>query len=157
MGKSAENNGKTSKKNNTLYRKSLLGSSTLAIFLQPNQFSGFPLTSDRGGQKKVNGEKGDDVSNFSAKLVFDLLKDANKIMVKGAKLYESLSEMRLCGWINPYTLLLSGLSEDMKIVKRAWVKRHLKNPEEFFITDVGKFVFYIFYIVLLLILVTGCL
>ena len=135
MGK--PESSKNSRKTNT-YRKSLLGSSTLAIFFQPSAVSHFP------SQQKHNEER-KKTSIFSAESVFELLKDANKIMVKGAKLYESLNELRLCGWIKPYTLLLSGLSEDMKIVKRAWIKRHLKNPEEFFITDVGKLLLFFCY------------
>ena len=136
MGK-PESSKNSNKKTNT-YRKSLLGSSTLAIFLQPTALSHFPVTSQKYNEEKKK------TSDFSAKVIYELLKDANKIMVKGAKLYESLNELKLSGWINPYTLLLSGLSEDMKIVKRAWVKRQLKNPEDFFITDVGKYILFLF-------------
>ncbi|XP_066913081.1 uncharacterized protein [Clytia hemisphaerica] len=122
-----------SKNGRSTYRRSLLGSSTLAIFLQPTflarnlSSSSSPKTPD---EEKENKE-------VSAEKIFSLLKDANKIMVKGAKLFESLNELKLCGWINPYTLLLSGVSEDMKLVKRAWIKRHLKNPENYFIKDIG--------------------
>jgi len=135
MGKSE--NSKNTKNGRNIYRKTLLGNSTLAIILQPTVLSpSSSSTAAAGFQKQVNCENKE--LDFSAKSLFMLFKDANKVMVKGAKLYESLNEMRLSGWINPYTLLLIGPSEDMKVLKHAWVKRHLKDPKGYSIKDIGK-------------------
>lgn len=114
-----------------IHRKSLLGSSTLAVFLQTTQHVNNNNDNSNIGEHKNQKEE------TTAIGLFTLLKNANKVIVKGAKLYESLNELKLCGWINPHTLLLNGPSEDLKVVKHAWVKRHLKNPKGYFIKDIG--------------------
>lgn len=116
------------------YRKTVLGSNNLAIFLRPS-LTDFISSSKVTSQLQHDGNE--NLDGVSAINLFEMLKDINKLMVKGTKLYESLKELRLCGWIMPYTLILAGPQEDMKIVKHAWVKRHLKSPQGYFIRDIG--------------------
>ena len=63
-------------------RKTLLGGSTLAIIMQNTLSS---------TSKSSNGSGEDKTLQFSASNLFSQLKETNKIMVKGAKLHESLS------------------------------------------------------------------
>lgn len=148
--KNSENNANKYWKHSAskIQRKSLLGSCTLAVFLQPTS-SSCHVSSNNCDQNDPESKSSFSKSQNkepSAFNIFMMLKHANKVIVKGAKLYESLNELKLCGWINPYTLLLIGPSEDMKVLKHAWVKRHLKNPKGYFIKDVGMYYYHILYL-----------
>ena len=123
---------KDSSKYGQMFRKSVLGANTLVLFMTPSlkdEVAPITIIPEKLGTPKV--------STPSPPTLFSMLKEVNKFMVKGAKLYESLKELRLCGWVSPYTLLLSGPAEDMKVVKKAWIKRYLKNPLGYFINDIG--------------------
>ena len=68
--------------------------------------------------------------------------DANKDSLN-RKLVESFNELRIFGWYSSYTLLLSGPSEDVEVLKKAWSQRILRNPKGFLLKDVGKAFFII--------------
>ena len=64
-------------------------------------------------------------------------KDANKCSLN-TKLVESFNELRLVGWYSTYTLMLSAPNEDIRVLKKAWSQRILRNPVGFILKDVGK-------------------
>lgn len=108
-------------------RKTLLSDSTIALFFYPcHQSNGEILYPD-----------------LTANQLFDNLKAANKVIVKGVKVLESLEELKLSGVIFPFTLLLTGKYEDLKVIKQAWVKRHLKNPKGYFVKEIGELRYFI--------------
>lgn len=109
-------------------RKTLLSDSTIALFFYPCHH-------------QSNGEI--PYPELTANQLFDNLKAANKVIVKGVKVLESLEELKLSGVIFPFTLLLTGKYEDLKVIKQAWVKRHLKNPKGYFIKEIGELIFFI--------------
>ncbi|XP_012563553.2 uncharacterized protein LOC101239572 [Hydra vulgaris] len=110
-------------------RKLLLGSNTLVIIFKP-VFS-------EDIKRATNLEVLNETKNISPWKLFEMLIDANKLIVKGLKLHNSLKELQLCGWISPYTLFLCGLFEDIKVVKNSWVKRMMRSPLGFYIKELG--------------------
>lgn len=57
------------------------------------------------------------------------------------RLTESLDEIRLKGWVFPFTLLIKGPHEDVEVIKEAWRRHFLRSPDNFIIRDIGKFIF----------------
>ena len=107
-------------------RRALLGNNTLFLKFKPVYSEEIKLSSPLK----------------TPSILFEMLKDANQFVVKGLTLRESLKELQLCGWISPYTLFLSGSSEDVKVVKKSWVKRTMRNPIGFYIKEFGRFLYY---------------
>ncbi|XP_065670045.1 uncharacterized protein LOC101239572 [Hydra vulgaris] len=110
-------------------RKLLLGSNTLVLIFKPVFLEDF--------KRATNIEVLNETKNISPWKLFEMLIDANKFIVKGLKLHNSLKELQLCGWISPYTLFLCGLFEDIKVVKNSWVKRMMRSPLGFYIKELG--------------------
>ena len=69
--------------------------------------------------------------------VFDAFKEANKSTLL-TRLTESLGEIRLKGWVFPFTLLIKGPHEDIEVIKEAWRRHFLRSPENLSIKDIGK-------------------
>ncbi|KAL9973359.1 hypothetical protein ACROYT_G019802 [Oculina patagonica] len=53
------------------------------------------------------------------------------------RLTESLDEIRLKGWVFPFTLLIKGPHEDVEVIKEAWRRHFLRSPDNFIIRDIG--------------------
>ena len=70
--------------------------------------------------------------------LFDAFKEANRSTVL-TRLTESLDEIRLKGWVFPFTLLIKGPHEDVEVIKEAWKRHFLRSPDNFIIKDIGKF------------------
>jgi len=122
--------GKKTKR--TSSRKILLCNNTISISLQPL------LDINKLHQNHFAHDKNiEEIRYLSAHELFENLKDANKVIVKGLKVVESLQELRLSGVLFPFTLLLTGPYEDLKVIKQAWIKRNLKNPKGYFIREIG--------------------
>lgn len=71
--------------------------------------------------------------------LFHEFKEANKSTML-TRLTESLSEIRLKGWVFPFTLLIKGPHEDVEVIKEAWRRHFLRSPDNFIIKDIGKFI-----------------
>lgn len=71
--------------------------------------------------------------------LFDEFKQANRSTML-TRLTESLDEIRLKGWVFPFTLLIKGPHEDVEVIKEAWRRHFLRSPDNFIIRDIGKFV-----------------
>ena len=69
--------------------------------------------------------------------LFDAFKEANRSTML-TRLNESLDEIRLKGWIFPFTLLIKGPHEDVEVIKEAWRRHFLRSPGSFVIRDIGK-------------------
>jgi len=72
--------------------------------------------------------------------IFDQFKEANRSTML-TRLSESLDEIRLKGWVFPFTLLIKGPHEDVEVIKEAWRRHFLRSPDNFIIRDIGKFRF----------------
>lgn len=70
--------------------------------------------------------------------LFDAFKEANRSTML-TRLTESLDEIRLKGWVFPFTLLIKGPHEDVEVIKEAWRRHFLRSPDNFVIKDIGKF------------------
>lgn len=68
--------------------------------------------------------------------LFHEFKEANKSTML-TRLTESLSEIRLKGWVFPFTLLIKGPHEDVEVIKEAWRRHFLRSPDNFIIKDIG--------------------
>lgn len=69
--------------------------------------------------------------------LFDAFKEANRSTLL-TRLTESLEEIRLKGWVFPFTLLIKGPHEDIEVIKEAWRRHFLRSPRHFIIKDIGK-------------------
>lgn len=69
--------------------------------------------------------------------LFDAFKEANSSTML-TRLTESLEEIRLKGWVFPFTLLIKGPHEDIEVIKEAWRRHFLRSPKHFVIKDIGK-------------------
>lgn len=95
-----------------------------------------------------HAKHGDDVENNRSKSVqqisglelFDQFKEANRSTML-TRLHESLDDIRLKGWVFPFTLLIKGPHEDIEVIKEAWRRHFLRSPDNFIIRDIGKFSF----------------
>lgn len=72
--------------------------------------------------------------------LFDQFKEANRSTML-TRLTESLDEIRLKGWVFPFTLLIKGPHEDVEVIKEAWRRHFLRSPDNFIIRDIGRFIF----------------
>lgn len=68
--------------------------------------------------------------------LFDAFKEANRSTML-TRLTESLDEIRLKGWVFPFTLLIKGPHEDVEVIKEAWRRHFLRSPDNFVIKDIG--------------------
>jgi len=68
--------------------------------------------------------------------LFDAFKEANRSTML-TRLTESLDEIRLKGWVFPFTLLIKGPHEDVEVIKEAWRRHFLRSPDNFIIKDIG--------------------
>ncbi|XP_029206063.2 uncharacterized protein LOC114969882 [Acropora millepora] len=68
--------------------------------------------------------------------LFDAFKEANRSTLL-TRLTESLEEIRLKGWVFPFTLLIKGPHEDIEVIKEAWRRHFLRSPRHFIIKDIG--------------------
>ena len=75
---------------------------------------------------------------FNGLELFDAFKEANRSTML-TRLTESLDEIRLKGWVFPFTLLIKGPHEDVEVIKEAWRRHFLRSPDNFVIKDIGKF------------------
>ena len=71
--------------------------------------------------------------------LFHEFKEANRSTML-TRLTESLDEIRLKGWVFPFTLLIKGPHEDVEVIKEAWRRHFLRSPDNFIIKDIGKFI-----------------
>lgn len=78
---------------------------------------------------------------FSGLELFDAFKEANRSTML-TRLTESLDEIRLKGWVFPFTLLIKGPNEDVEVIKEAWRRHFLRSPDNFIIKDIGKLNYY---------------
>lgn len=73
--------------------------------------------------------------------LFDSFKEANRSTML-TRLTESLDEIRLKGWVFPFTLLIKGPHEDVEVIKEAWRRHFLRSPDNFIIKHIGKLSYY---------------
>ena len=119
---------------------SIVLSNVLAVVFRP--------TSTAVQHHCEHAKQGDDVENNRSKPVhqisglelFDQFKEANRSTML-TRLSESLDDIRLKGWVFPFTLLIKGPHEDVEVIKEAWRRHFLRSPDNFIIRDIGKFSF----------------
>ena len=76
------------------------------------------------------------LQQVTAMELFEAFKRENKAI--HTRVNESLEELRLSGWIEPYTILIKGPNEDLELVREMWKRHLLRSPNKFVIRDVGK-------------------
>lgn len=92
------------------------------------------------GDDAVENNHSKPAHQISGLELFDQFKEANRSTML-TRLSESLDDIRLKGWVFPFTLLIKGPHEDVEVIKEAWRRHFLRSPDNFIIRDIGKFSF----------------
>ena len=74
--------------------------------------------------------------HVTAMELFEAFRSENRTL--HSRVSESLEELRLAGWIEPFTILIKGPNEDLEIIRETWRRHLLRSPNKFSIRDVGK-------------------
>ncbi|XP_068701545.1 uncharacterized protein [Montipora foliosa] len=111
---------------------SIVLSNVLAVVFRPTS-SVVQVNSDRDSENLEDLKPPHQLNGLE---VFDAFKEANKSTLL-TRLTESLGEIRLKGWVFPFTLLIKGPHEDIEVIKEAWRRHFLRSPENLSIKDIG--------------------
>lgn len=111
---------------------SIVLSNVLAVVFRPTS-TVVQVNSDRDSENLEDLKPPHQLNGLE---VFDAFKEANKSTLL-TRLTESLGEIRLKGWVFPFTLLIKGPHEDIEVIKEAWRRHFLRSPENLSIKDIG--------------------
>ncbi|PFX16894.1 serine/arginine repetitive matrix protein 1-like [Stylophora pistillata] len=113
---------------------SIVLSNVLAIVFRPTS----TVHNCENIRKDDSSESGDSKPShqLNGLELFHEFKEANRSTML-TRLTESLGEIRLKGWVFPFTLLIKGPHEDVEVIKEAWRRHFLRSPDNFIIKDIG--------------------
>lgn len=92
------------------------------------------VDTEEGRESGYDGKSS--LQQVTAAELFEAFRRENKTL--HSRVSESLQDLRLAGWIEPYTILLKGPSEDLELIKETWKRHLLRSPSKFIIRDIGK-------------------
>ena len=118
---------------------SIVLSNVLAVVFRPTSTAVHHCEHTKHGDE-VENNRSKPAHQISGLDLFDQFKEANRSTML-TRLSESLDEIRLKGWVFPFTLLIKGPHEDVEVIKEAWRRHFLRSPDNFIIRDIGKFSF----------------
>lgn len=89
--------------------------------------------------KKLDKSDDKDVHETpTGKELFDQWVDANKDCFWNPHLEESIRNLKYVGYLQPYTILVSGRDIYLDTVRNAWGRRSLRAPQNLVLHRVGK-------------------
>jgi len=119
---------------------SIVLSNVLAVVFRPTSTAVQHHCEHAKPTDEAENNRSKPANQISGLEIFDQFKEANRSTML-TRLSESLDEIRLKGWVFPFTLLIKGPHEDVEVIKEAWRRHFLRSPDNFIIRDIGKFRF----------------
>lgn len=133
--------GKGNREDKKLFKNLEVTSKCLAVILIPEkreQVEGeIPISGDRENSKESNPLcSANQITD--GKGIFEDFKLRNRTCYWNPALVESIKSLEYVGFVEPFTILVTGKDIHLENLRTAWGRRVLKEPEHFQIERIGE-------------------